>query len=284
MWFQARTAIADLLTPVLAALKTLWLLFFTPRNFFHAFCFHTRALDRLLSPVDPLWRALSREARRPLDPAHFLLFGILAAALAGFDFDNSNQLLGLLQRTGAVDSALDTLARQSLTLEEVITAGRTFFAHPAVAAVRSFFNLAVVAAVVELLINLFVLMLFAYLFYLLAGRRLSATHSYGFWLYMAGLQFFTTAVSFLFFSFFSLSQLGLPEIAPNIFFWLLETGLRLYWRYLLPAFLLPRLFANLTTGRVLLAALVARTILAGLGWFLTIGLVALATLVGALAM
>ncbi|MEJ2747254.1 MAG: hypothetical protein P8183_04980 [Anaerolineae bacterium] len=140
-----------------------------------------------------------------------------------------------------------------------------------------------IAAIWELIVNLFVTAVFAYIFYLLVRRQISPRHSYSFWLYMRGMQYFTTAVSTLFLSFFSLSILGLPEVAPDVLFWLLETGLRLIWLFLFPAIVLPRLFPELTTKRVIGASLVGNIILAGADWFLASGVVFVLAILGAAA-
>lgn len=275
LWFQIRSAIADIITPLLAGLKTVWLLMFTPFYFFNAYFFGERPLERLRSPFGPLWRTLSDQAQKPLDPAQFLLFGIFTAALAGFNFDNSNRLTGLLQETGAIERGLAELSRLNPNTADLIGRVQSFLQNPAVVSTRAFFDQAIIAAIVELFINLLILIVFAYLFWLLAGRKVSVGNSYVFWLYMAGLQFFTTGVASLFFSLVSLDLFNLPDNVPAVIFWLSDTGLRLLWQYLLPSILLPRLFPPLTAGRVLLAALVGRGILALLGWLLTGGLLAI---------
>jgi hypothetical protein len=61
-------------------------------------------------------------------------------------------------------------------------------------------------------------------------------------------------------------------LAPNVVFWFIEFGLRLYWQFLFPAFVLPRIFPALTAKRVLGAALISRGVLLGLNWLLTGGL------------
>lgn len=281
MLYQIRTAVADLILPLLAGLMTVWLVVVTPSHFLKAAFFHTRPLEKLRSPFLVLWPFLSKEERRPLDPAQFLLFGIFAAALAGFEFDNSNQLRGLLRETGLTQSLLDYLSRQNAALGQTIAAVQRLLQSGPVAALQSFMDQALIAAIWELIVNLLVTAVFAYIFYLLVRRQISPRHSYSFWLYMRGMQYFTTAVSTLFLSFFSLSFLGLPGVAPEILFWLLETGLRLVWLFLFPAIVLPRLFPELTTKRVLGASLAGNIILAGADWFLASGLVFMLAILGA---
>lgn len=283
MLYQIRTAVADLIVPLLAGLMTVWLIVVTPSHFFKASFFRSRPLEKLRSPFLFLWPFLSKEERRPLDPAQFLLFGIFTAALAGFGFDNSNQLRGLLRETGATESLLGYLSQQNAALGQIIASIQRILQSGPVVALQTFMDQALIAAIWELIVNLFVTAVFAYIFYLLVRRSLSPRHSYSFWLYMRGMQYFTTAVSTLFFSFFSLSFLGLPQVAPDVLFWLFETGLRLIWLFLFPAIVLPRLFPELTIKRILGASLVGNLILSGAGWFLASGVVFILAVLGAAA-
>ncbi|MCB9418638.1 MAG: hypothetical protein H6667_02450 [Ardenticatenaceae bacterium] len=283
MLYQIRTAVADLIVPLVAGLMTVWLVVVTPSHFFKASFFHERPLEKLRSPFLVLWPFLSKEERRPLDPAQFLLFGIFTAALAGFGFDNSNQLRGLLRETGVTESLLAYLSRQNAALGQTITAVQRILQSGPVAALQTFMDQSLIAAIWELIVNLFVTAVFAYIFYLLVRRQISPRHSYSFWLYMRGMQYFTTAVSTLFFSLSSLSILGLPEITPDILFWLFETALRLVWLFLFPAIVLPRLFPELTAKRVLGASLVGNLILIGANWLLTTGWVFMLAVLGAAA-
>lgn len=271
MWYQIRTAVADILIPALAGFKTLWLIFFAPVTFFTTYFHRRQPLDQLRSPLGPLWRALSPERQRPLDPAQFLLFGIFTAMLAGFAFDNSNRLSGLLQELEITHSVQQLLSQQSATAAQTVNAIEQFQQNPILLAARSLMDQEIIAAIVELFVNLVIIVIFAYIFRLLAWG-ISATHSYAFWLYMAGMQFFTTAVSHLFFSFVSLSMFNLPANIPQLLFWLMESGLWLYWQFLFPALLLPRVFPGLTAKRVIMAALVGRLILMGFNWLFVSGL------------
>lgn len=282
LWFQIRSALADIITPLLAGYKTVWLLLFTPFYFFRAYFFGERPLERLRSPFGPLWRSLSDQPQRPLDPAQFLLFAILTAALAGFNFDNSNRLTGLLRETGVIERVLAELSSVNPAAGDLITRVEAFLQAPFVVSLRAFFDQALVAAIVELFVNLLILVAFAYLFWLFSGRLVSVGNSYIFWLYMTGLQFFTTAVTSIFFSIASLDLFNLPSQVPAVIFWLSDTGLRLLWQYVLPAVILPRLFPPLTPGRVLLAALLGRAILALVGWLIAGGLLAILAFIAAL--
>jgi hypothetical protein len=281
MWFQIRTVIAELFVPLLAGMKTLWLLAFAPHAYFDAFFFKSRRLDRLHSPFGLIWRSLTNEAQMPLGPAQFLLFGIFTAALAGFGFDNSNRLSGLLTELNITNLALDQLSSRSDALAEIIERIQHFFASSLVMTAQNFLDQDIIAAVIELILTLLVMVLFAYIFYLLSGRVLSPTRSYAFWLYMTGLQFFTTAVTFLLFSLVGFFLPDLPQI-PDILFWLSETGLQIWWFYLFPLVILPRLFPRLTRVRVVVASLLTHAILSGLGWIITSGIFIAITLVGSM--
>ena len=83
MWYQTRTALADFGIPVLAGLKVVWLIAFSPTRFFQAYLDGDQELAALRSPFDALWRALTPEDREPLDAAKFLLFAILTGRLFG---------------------------------------------------------------------------------------------------------------------------------------------------------------------------------------------------------
>ena len=269
MWLQIRAALAEIIIPVLAGWKTMWLIVVTPKLFFEAYCHHTKPLENFLTPIDPLWRGVSAEERRPLEPAQFVLFGIVMAALAGFKFDNSNRLAGLLGRINEVYGVWDGMAERPGRVGQVATRLNELWAHPYFERVQAFADQEVLSAVWELIVTLFVLVFFAYLFRMVAGwRAISSANSYTFWLYMTGGQYVTTAVSTLFFSIVSLATLGLPEIAPDVFFWVLETGLAVGWQFLLPALVLPRLFPGLTLKRVLVGAVVGRVLLKLVGWLL----------------
>jgi hypothetical protein len=279
MWFQIRTVFAELIVPLLSGLKTLWLLLFAPVTFFEAFFYKTRRLSSLHSPFGFLWRSLTNDPQTPLGPAQFLLFGIFTAALAGFGFDNSNRLSGLLGELNVTELALGEISSRNEALEQMIQSVQGFFASPVVMTAETFFDQEIIAAVIELILTLLVMVLFAYLFYLLAGRLISPTRSYAFWLYMTGLQFFTTAVTFLVFSFVGLFFPNLPQI-PDILFWLMETGWLIFWHYLFPAFILTRIFRPLTRKRVIFASLVSHAILSGLGWMITTGAITFIALTG----
>jgi hypothetical protein len=269
MWLQIRTALAELLVPVLAGWKTLWLVLVTPKTFFEAYCFHTKPIENLYTPFDPLWRGVSAEERKPLEPAQFVLFGIVMAALAGFKFDNSNQLGGLLSRINEVYGVWNNLAQRPDNLGNLARQVNEVLASPYFVWAQQFSDQEILSAVWELIVTLFVLVFFAYLFRLVAGwRSISSANSYIFWLYMAGGQFVTTAVSTLFFSVVSLSALGLPEIAPDVFFWVLEMGLALGWQLFLPAWVLPRLFPGLTIKSVVWGVIIGRVLLKALGWLI----------------
>jgi hypothetical protein len=224
---------------------------------------------------------LTNEAQMPLGPAQFLLFGIFTAALAGFGFDNSNRLSGLLTELNITNLALDQLSSRSDALAEIIERIQHFFASSLVMTAQNFLDQDIIAAVIELILTLLVMVLFAYIFYLLSGRVLSPTRSYAFWLYMTGLQFFTTAVTFLLFSLVGFFLPDLPQI-PDILFWLSETGLQIWWFYLFPLVILPRLFPRLTRVRVVVASLLTHAILSGLGWIITSGIFIAITLVGSM--
>jgi hypothetical protein len=279
MWFQIRTVMAELIVPLLAGLKTLWLLIFASRPFFDAFFFKSRRLDRLHSPFGLLWRSLTPEAQMPLGPAQFLLFGIFTAALAGFAFDNSNRLSGLLSQLNVTDLVLQEVSSRSAAVGEIVQRVEGFFASPIVVRVQAILDQDLIAAVIELILTLLVMVLFAYIFYLLSGRVVSPTRSYAFWLYMTGLQFFTTAVTFLLFSLVGLFFPDLPQV-PDILFWISETGLQVWWFYLFPLLILPRLFPRLTRSRVVFSSLLTHAILSGLGWIITSGVFLAITVVG----
>jgi hypothetical protein len=207
------------------------------------------------------------------------LFGIFTAALAGFGFDNSNRLSGLLAELNVTDFALMRLSQRSAALAGMVEQVEAFFASSVVMTIQNVLDQDLISAVIELILTLLVMVLFAYLFFLLSGRRVSPTRSYSFWLYMTGLQFFTTAVTFLLFSLVALLLPNLPQI-PDILFWLSETGLQVWWFYLFPMVILPRLFPQLTRVRVLVASLLAHAILSALGWIITSGIFIAITLVG----
>lgn len=271
IWQQTRDALADLLVPLLASLKTVWLLTVTPVHFFRALQEDKQQTHRLRTPVDVFWRTLSAEPRQPLDPAHFLLFAILTAALAGFEFDNSNRLIGLFRRTGLLQAALDSLGGQNQALAAAIGNVEAFLASPLAQFGRSLLDMELIAAFFEMLVTLFLVMIFAYLFRLLAGRGVTAGVSYSFWLYMTGLQFLTTAVSVILVRLSALPALRPTSLSPELFFWLLENSLFLLWQIVLPALVLPRLFRALSARRVLLSAAAIHAGFAVAGWLLTAG-------------
>ncbi len=283
IWYQTRTALAELIIPLLAGLKTMWLLFVAPVRFFEVAFQRTRPLESLRSPFDPFWRTLTSEERTPLDPAHFLLFGIFAAVLANFEFDNSNRLLGLLGdgESGFLGTAIAALSNLIPSQSGRLAAIQAFFEGELFSQLQTFIDPTLTAVITELILNLILIVIFAYLFYLLSGRRISATNSYAFWLYIAGIQFVTTAVSRLLFNFISLPTFNLPQITPDLIFVIIETGLLILWYYLYPAYVLPRVFPSaITRKQVLITALLGRGILAVAGWLIFGGFVLIATLIG----
>jgi hypothetical protein len=284
MWYQTRTALSELIIPLLAGLKTLWLLFIAPVRFFGVAFHQNRPLESLFSPFDPFWRTLTPEARRPLDPAHFLLFGVLAADLAGFTFDNSNRLTGLLGdgETGLLNVILTALARLMPALNRRFADIEAFLQSELFAKLKAFIDTSLLVVIGELIINLVVLVVFAYLVYVLMRGRIPAAYSYAFWLYAAGLQFVTTGVSQLFFTFFSLPTFTLPQITPELIFVAVEWALLILWQFLYPAYVLPRVFpGTISAKQVLIASLLGRAVLALAGWLIFGGLVLLLALLSA---
>ena len=86
MWYQTRAAVGEAIIPLLAGLKTAWLVVFVSRRFFRAeFNIDSAQADRgtaqLFSPFDLIWRTFTKEARTPLGPAKLLIFAIVAMVL-----------------------------------------------------------------------------------------------------------------------------------------------------------------------------------------------------------
>ena len=283
IWYQIRTALAELIIPLLAGLKTLWLLFITPVNFFKVVFFRTRPLDSLLTPIDPFWRTLSPEERKPLDPAHFLLFGIVTAVLAKFEFGTSNRLLSLVSdgETSLFASMItvmgDLLPAQSSQLEAILA----FSESSIFVQLQDFIDPSALSVIGELFFNLAYMVVFAYLFFLFSRRRISATHSYIFWVYIAGIQFVTTAASRILLEFISLSVFDFLAVPDTTIFIGIETGLLVIWYYLYPVYTLPRIFPDEISGKqVLIAAILARGLMAIGSWLLFGGFVLVASFFG----
>ncbi|MBP8002962.1 MAG: hypothetical protein KA314_11465 [Chloroflexi bacterium] len=267
IWRQSREAIAEMLVPLLAGLKTVWLLLITPTNFFRTWFFERAAAARLHSPFGLLWRSLTSEPQLPLQPHQFLLFGIFTAALAGFGFDNSNRFTGFLANAGLGDIVLAQTQSLAPTAANLIVRLQTFAQTPTYTTLSQFVDGSIVSAVLELVLNLYITMAFALLFWLIVRGRVPANHSYSFWLYMTGLQYFTTGISSIFYLLFSL---GLSEEISTFLFWLLETALFVIWQIFLPMIVLPRLYPAVRGRTVLLAALLGRGLLFGLGWAIAV--------------
>lgn len=265
IWRQSREALSDIIVPLLAGLKTVWLLLITPTNFFRTWFFNRAAAARLHSPFGLLWRTLTSEAQLPLQPHQFLLFGIFTAALAGFGFDNSNRFSGFLANSGINEALLQQLQQTAPSLANLISRIQAFTGSPTYSTLSQFVDSSLISAVLELLITLYITMLFALLFWVLLRGRVPANQSYSFWLYVTGLQYFTTGVSSIFYLFFSL---GLTPDVSNFLFWLLESALFVIWQFILPMLVLPRLYPSLKAGTVLLACLIGRGLLFALSWFI----------------
>ena len=284
IWYQMRTALADFLMPMLAGLTTVWFIVFSPRKFFNIAFHPTTTQGKLRWPTFFLWNLLTNEEKKPLEAAQFLLFGIFTAALGGFQFDNSNRLSGFLNESGITKQVVDQLIANGGAIANVVTAVQQALNSTAMQTLQGFLDQTIVAALMELIITLFLTMVFALIFYLFVGRKISATNSYIFWLYMIGLQFFTTGISSILFSVTSLSAFGLPDIAPNFFFWLQEFVLRVLWLFVFPAVVLPRIYPQeISSMRILGASVVGRGILAGAGWLLLGGFYTVLTFIGSLS-
>jgi hypothetical protein len=284
IWLQIWSALGEMIQPLLFGLNTTALILFDHKRFFES---ADTVRQDLVASRGPLRRFFARRRRlRSLPPAQYLLFGIFASALAGFGFDNSNRFLGLLHQLGVIQLILDYLQQRGGRLAQTITTLQEFSQTPLIAGLQSWLDQDLIAALAELFVTLFVTIVLAYLFYRLIRfsrvdtRLISWKWSYNFWLYVIGLQFFTTALSFILFSFASLSTFQLPSWAPPTFFWINETGLYLLWRFLFPALVLPRVFAGsgLTARHSLMAAIGAHFGLFALGWLATTGFVALIAL------
>ena len=271
MWYQTRSALADFAIPVLAGLKVVWLIAFTPTKYFRAYLSHTQHLTALRTPIDFFWRTFTPEERLPLDAAKFLLFAILTAALAGFPFDNTNRISGLIEESDIMSQGLAVLQQQIPALADVTARIDLFLQNETVLAIQEFFDQNLISAVIELFVTLILTMLFAYLFRLLAGRGVTATGSYAFWLYMTGMQFFTKAITFVIFKFVSLPAFDLPSFMPQSIFVIVEYAWTLLWLYLLPLWVLPRIFPPLTRSRTLAALLITHAVFTGINWLMSVG-------------
>jgi hypothetical protein len=265
IWRQSRDALAELIVPLLAGLKTVWLLLIQPTHFFRTWFFERAAAHRLHSPFGLLWRSLTAAPQLPLEPHQFLLFGIFTAAMAGFGFDNSNRFTGFLSEAGAGMILREQVQQVAPAMGDVLARVQTFTASPTYTTLSQFVDSSLVSAVLEMVITLYITMLFALLFWLLLRGRVAANQSYSFWLYLTGLQYFTTGISSIFHLLFSL---GLSEDVSTFLFWLLETSLMVIWQFILPMIILPRLYPGLRGRTVLFACLVGRGLLWGLGWFI----------------
>lgn len=125
VWYQARATIAEALVPILAGLKTAWLLAFRARLFFRSRLRDEAALRALWSPVDPFWRLLTAEPRFPLGSAQFLLFGIAAMVLLQQGL-NVGEEAGVQAGLEAADAALAqaaVTAEERQALQQVIESG-----------------------------------------------------------------------------------------------------------------------------------------------------------------
>ncbi|MCL4869317.1 MAG: hypothetical protein KJ063_10120 [Anaerolineae bacterium] len=281
IWRQSRAAISELIVPLLAGLKTVWLLLVSPTHFFRTWFFDRAAASRFHSPFGLVWRTLTSAPQLPLEPHQFLLFGIFTAALAGFGFDNSNRFTGFLSQAGAGDLLLGQLQQSAPAAANLLLRVRTLGESPTILTLSQFMDSSIISAVVELVLTLYITMAFALFFWVMVRGRVSTTQSYTFWLYMTGLQYFTTGLSSIVYLIFSL---GFSAEVTAFLFWLLESGLFVLWQLILPVIVLPRLFPKLTLGSVLLAVLVGRGLLFALSWLVAgFGytlLILLATLLG----
>ncbi|MCB9148337.1 MAG: hypothetical protein H6641_06215 [Caldilineaceae bacterium] len=125
VWYQARATIAEALIPVLAGLKTAWLLAFRGLPFFQCRLNDERALRNLWSPFDPFWRLFTAEPRFPLGAAQFLLFGIAALVILQQGLDVGEQA-GVQAGLDAANAALNqsaVSAEERQALQQVIASG-----------------------------------------------------------------------------------------------------------------------------------------------------------------
>ena len=279
MWRHMLRVLADLITPLLDGLKTIWLLWVTPTSFFKRMFRQSELSGTGHKAPDTKGKQRDTEGKY-LESAQFLLFGIGAATLANFEFDNSNRLIGLLGNgeSSLLNTAVTALSNLIPSLSGRLHSLQAFFQGDFFAQLQTFTDPSLTAAITELIVNLLLLLVFTYLFFLLIGRTISTEFIYPFWLYVVGLQFVTTAVSRLLFNFISLPTFNLPPIAPELFFFIIESGLFILWYFLYPAWVLPNVFPNcVTRQRVLVASLLGRGIMAVAGWLIFGGFVLIAT-------
>ncbi|MEZ4708643.1 MAG: hypothetical protein R3A44_15655 [Caldilineaceae bacterium] len=125
VWYQARGTMAEALAPVLAGLKTAWLLVFRAHPFFQSRLRDESALRHFWSPFDPFWRLLTAEPRFPLGAAQFLLFGIAALVILRQGLDVGEQA-GVQAGLDAANAALaqsTVSAGERQALQQVIESG-----------------------------------------------------------------------------------------------------------------------------------------------------------------
>jgi len=206
--------------------------------------------------------------------------GIEAGVAAGVEVNTViNQSQGLLGTVvgGALQSLPPVLNQQIAVMQQSYNR-----------LIAPFMDQVLISALLDLMGHLLVVVFFAYLFRLLIGRALSAAQSYTFWLYLEALNIFSVAGYFAVLHFWPGSMLQVQNwissllqgifksdllaalfaspavnalgLAPDMAaFWFLESGLHtLFWLYLLPAIVLPKIFPELTTRRVFWTTIIGK--------------------------
>ncbi|MFK7804898.1 MAG: hypothetical protein AB8G95_24920 [Anaerolineae bacterium] len=188
----------DILIPLLAGIKTTWLIFFKPNEFFRTIFFQEKPADEIDFPLSKFWRKISNEPQYVFEPAQYWFFVLAFMAVVAI----------LLRGDGSIlpDAAPDSDGPE-------FASGNLFFVvlRPMITRITENYNISddLLELPFELLYVAFVFFstaLLAFIYHRFMGKEsLPSNHNYTFWLYFVGAMFVAIRV-IIFFSVILIQQ------------------------------------------------------------------------------
>lgn len=172
----------DILIPLLAGIKTTWLIFFKPSEFFRTVFFQEKPADAIDFPLTRFWRRISGEPQYVFEPAQYWFFVLAFMAVVAI----------LLRGNGSIlpDTAPNDDGPEFAT-------GNLFFVvlRPMITRITENYNISddLLELPFEMLYAAFIFFstaLLAYIYHRFMGKKsLPSNHNYTFWLYFVGAMF-----------------------------------------------------------------------------------------------
>ncbi|MFT5193317.1 MAG: hypothetical protein ACI9EW_000507 [Cellvibrionaceae bacterium] len=240
-----KNLIFEVLIPVLAGIKTTWLIFVKPNEFFKTLFFYEKPADEIDFPLSNLWRKITNEPQYIYEPAPYWFFVLAFMTVAAILLRGSSVL---------------TLGGRVAGNEAEFANGNLFFIVLRPMINRIMFNYNISDDLLELPFGLlYVLFVFfstallAFIYHRSMGREnLPSNHNYTFWLYFVGAMFIAIRIMLLLLA--GITTLGTEGLLslPGIALSVIGFGyIFIIYPLYMPIYVLSKLFSTISFNRAL---------------------------------